>query len=356
MNNPGDRIPPTQRGMPTAAAAWRSVSVVIPAKNEAANIGWVLERLPSFVDEVVIVDGRSCDGTVAVVRAHRPDAVIVLDDRPGKGAAVRAGVAAASGDVVVMLDADGSMNPEEIERFVQPLFDGHELVRGSRNLPGAGSADISVIRDIGNRVLLGIANRLFGTSRTDLCYGYAAFRREAFQRLGLTADGFEIEAQLFLRAERANLRVVEVPSFEAPRRHGVSNLSTVRDGWRVLKTVMQEWSGTFEDRRRRRADQPIVMRRAGPALVALPIADDAAAIAAFVEPREHDLPALASPAWAGAAAMDRGPRSLEPRPARTPELRTTRSGGRKARPQKRREWTARKDVALWRSRSASTTR
>ena len=96
------------------------------------------------------------------------------------------------------------------------------------------------LRDMGNRCLLLLANVLFGSSHTDLCYGYAAFRREAFQDLELTADGFEIEAQLFLRARRRGLRVTEVPSFEAPRREGNSNLNTFRDGWRVLRTIVGE--------------------------------------------------------------------------------------------------------------------
>jgi len=216
------------------------VTVVIPAKNEAGNIAWVLEQLPPLVDEVVLVDGHSTDGTVEVARSVRPDIIVVTDGRPGKGAALRAGVEAATGQDVVMLDADGSMDPRELERFLEALRDGHDLVKGSRFLPGAGTADMTVLRDFGNRALLALANVLFRTSHTDLCYGYAAFRREAFQRLELTADGFEIEAQLFLRARTCGLQVKEVPSFEAPRRLGNSNLNTFRDGWRVLRTILEE--------------------------------------------------------------------------------------------------------------------
>jgi hypothetical protein len=220
--------------------AGRRVSVVIPAKNEAGNIGWVLEQLPPVVEEVILVDGHSTDGTPEVARLVRPDIVVVADGRPGKGAALRAGVEAATGDFVVMLDADGSMDPRELERFLVQLRAGCDLVKGSRFMPGAGTADMTPLRDLGNRCLLALANVLFRSSHTDLCYGYAAFRREAFQRLGLTADGFEIEAQLFLRAGRRGLRVMEVPSFEAPRREGNSNLNTFRDGWRVLKTILAE--------------------------------------------------------------------------------------------------------------------
>jgi len=245
----------------------RRVSVVIPAKNEAGNIAWVLEQLPPFVDEVVLVDGHSTDGTIDVARSIRPDIVVITDGRPGKGAALRAGVEAATGHDIVMLDADGSMDPRELERFLEPLRDGHDLVKGSRFLPGAGTADMTVLRDLGNRVLLGLANLLFRTSHTDLCYGYAAFRRDAFQRLELNADGFEIEAQLFLRARTRGLQVKEVPSFEAPRREGNSNLNTFRDGWRVLRTIFGERlpaSWRRKGRTEQRATEPSSSRRAGP--------------------------------------------------------------------------------------------
>jgi hypothetical protein len=139
-----------------------------------------------------------------------------------------------------MIDADGSMDPVEIDYFVEKLRGGYDLVKGSRFLPGAGTADMTLVRDLGHRVLLGFSNFLYGTSWTDLCYGFAAFRRDAFTDLALTADGFEIEAQLFLRAERTGLRIAEAPSFEAPRRTGTSNLNTFRDGWRVLGTILAE--------------------------------------------------------------------------------------------------------------------
>jgi len=216
------------------------VSVLIPTKNEALNIGWVLRRLPESVDEVVIVDANSTDATVAAVRAHRPDAVVVVEEQPGKGRAIRAGIEAATGDRIVMLDADGSMDPRDVDRYVAALDQGYDMVKGSRFLDGGGTADMSFIRFVGHWFLLGLSNVLFRTSHTDLCYGYAAFRRDAVRGLGLTAVGFEIEAELFLRATRHGLRVGETPSFEAPRRAGKSNLNTYRDGLRVATTILRE--------------------------------------------------------------------------------------------------------------------
>lgn len=234
------------------APGQETVSVVIPAKNEAKNIGWVLERLPDLVDEVVLVDGFSSDGTAEVARSVRRDIRVVSEDRPGKGAALRAGFAAAGGDIVVMLDADGSMDPAEISRYIALLSCGYDLVKGSRFMAGADSTDITRLRRLGNRCLLGLVNVLYRAHFTDLCYGYVAFRRRALDTLVLTAGGFEIETQLVVQACTAGLRITEVPSLEAPRRYGQSNLRTFRDGQRVLRIVVTESLAARRGRRQGR--------------------------------------------------------------------------------------------------------
>jgi glycosyltransferase involved in cell wall biosynthesis len=215
------------------------VSVVIPTKNEARNIVWVLERLPDFVSEVIIVDASS-DDTVAAAKAIRPDIQIVGQKRPGKGAALRAGFAAASGDFVVMLDADGSMDPAEIGRFIDRLQSDCDFVKGSRFAFGGGTSDMGLVRRTGNAALRSLLNLLYARDFTDLCYGFCAFRRRGLASLELKADGFEIETEIVVRAVKAGLRIEEVPSFEAPRRHGDSNLNTWRDGRRVLQTLLRE--------------------------------------------------------------------------------------------------------------------
>jgi glycosyltransferase involved in cell wall biosynthesis len=215
------------------------VSVVIPAKNEAANIAWVLQHIPPIVHEIVLVDGHSTDNTIEVATHLRPDIVVVHEQRRGKGAALQAGFAAATGDIVVMLDADGSMHPGEIIRYIAMLVSGFDFVKGSRFMAGGGSSDITRVRRLGHRGLLGLANFIYRTRYTDLCYGYCAFRRSTLNELALSADGFEIETQLVLHAGMAGLRISEVPSFEAPRRFGQSNLRTFRDGQRVLWTLLR---------------------------------------------------------------------------------------------------------------------
>jgi len=216
------------------------VSVVIPARNESRNIGWVLRRMPDLVDEVVLVDGHSDDDTVAVARAIRPDVVVVVDNGRGKGEAMRAGASAARGEFLVMMDADGSMDPAEIQRFIEPLANGSDFVKGSRFLPGGGTADMTPLRKFGHRFLLTLANVLFGARWTDLCYGYCAFNRSGYEALALDADGFEIETQMAVRSAKLALRTVEISSFEFPRRWGNSQLNTFRDGFRVLWTILGE--------------------------------------------------------------------------------------------------------------------
>ena len=153
---------------------------------------------------------------------------------------MRAGFVAASGDVIVMLDADGSMAPEESIFFLGALMSGADLVKGSRFLQGAGTDDMSLFRMLGNRGLTWIIRLLYGGSFSDLCYGYIAFWSRDIPIFLSDCDGFEIETLINIRALKSRLKIVEVASFEWSRIHGESNLRAVPDGWRILKTIIRE--------------------------------------------------------------------------------------------------------------------
>ena len=217
------------------------VSVVIPARNEAPNLPIVLARLPADLFEVILVDGHSNDNTVAVAKSCRPEIRVVHQGGFGKGNALACGFAAARGDVIVTLDADGSTEPEEIPRFVEALRQGADFAKGSRFAPGGGSADITALRRGGNRALVWLVNALFRTRYTDLCYGFNAFWTRCLPRLEVNSDGFEVETLLNVRAARSGMNVAEVPSFERGRLHGLSNLKAWPDGLRVLRTVLSEY-------------------------------------------------------------------------------------------------------------------
>ncbi len=217
-----------------------TVSVVIPTLNEAANLPHVLPDIPRWIKEIVLVDGGSTDGTIEAAKELRDDLVIIEDLTPGKGHALRRGFDAATGDIIVMIDADGSMDPAEMQSFVGALLGGADFAKGSRFCHGGGTSDMEWYRKAGNATLTWMVRLGFGGRYSDLCYGYNAFWKSSLEPMALDADGFEIETLMNIRAMTCGLNVVEVPSFEAERIHGQSNLNTIKDGWRVLKTIIRE--------------------------------------------------------------------------------------------------------------------
>ncbi len=216
------------------------ISVVIPALNEEKNLTYVLPGIERWADEVLLVDGHSSDRTVEVARELCPSIRVVMQEGCGKGAALRCGFAAATGDLIVMLDADGSTDPCEIPLFVGALLAGADFAKGSRFLQGGGTKDMPFYRKLGNWGFVWLVRFLFGGQYTDLCYGYNAFWKRVLPLLDLDANGFEIETIMNVRALKAGLQITEVPSFEFPRVHGYSRLKTIPDGWGVLKTILRE--------------------------------------------------------------------------------------------------------------------
>lgn len=240
-----------------------AVTIVVPAKNEAANLREILPELPP-VHEVLVVDGHSDDDTLAAAHEALPGVRVVQQTRRGKGNALACGFLAASGDVIVMFDADGSADPAEIPRFVDALVGGADFAKGSRFTPGGGSHDITALRAAGNSGLNRLSNTLFSGGFTDLCYGYNAFWRDLVPQLALPpvfappgpqllwGDGFEIETVINCRVAALGLWITEVPSVERRRIHGETNLRTFSDGGRVLRTLVAEWQRVGKQRRTRR--------------------------------------------------------------------------------------------------------
>ncbi|MFJ6751137.1 glycosyltransferase family 2 protein [Streptomyces sp. NPDC091266] len=230
------------------------VSVVIPAMNEAENLPYVFKTLPDWIHEVVLVDGNSTDDTVSVARELWPDLTVVTQRGKGKGDALISGFAACTGDIIVMIDADGSADGGEIVSYVSALVSGADFAKGSRFANGGGTDDMTPVRKLGNRVLTAIVNAKFGARYTDLCYGYNAFWRHCLEEIALDCAGFEVETLMNIRVVKAGLRVQEIPSHEYHRIHGVSNLRAVRDGLRVAKVILRE-----QGSRRKRAARPTLI-------------------------------------------------------------------------------------------------
>ncbi len=218
-----------------------------------------------------MVDGHSVDDTIAVARQLRPDVRVVQQTRRGKGNALACGFEAATGDVIAMVDADGSTDPGEIPKFMHALLSGADFAKGTRFAAGGGSSDITRLRSLGNHLLSAVVNLCHGTHYSDLCYGFNVFWKKYVPVLGLDitsppspkgdgrlwGDGFEIETLIHMRVAEEGLRVTEVPSFEHPRIHGVSNLDAFSDGLRVLTTILVERRrARLHHRSRRRASDP----------------------------------------------------------------------------------------------------
>ena len=244
-----------------------TVSVVIPCRNEARNLPFVIENLPEFVTELVVVDADSTDGSVETVLRCRPDAIVIGQHSPGKGAASLAGLMRATGDVVILIDADGSMEVTDMKEMVVALEDGHDIVHASRGLAGAGSDDFTAHRKLGNDLLTWGTNQLYGTDWTDLTFGYLALWRDVVDGLNLATliegaprepirilertskrprgygHGFEVEVLMLCRAAAKGYVIGEIPSHEHKRRHGTSNLNAARDGLRVAGTIARERVG-----------------------------------------------------------------------------------------------------------------
>lgn len=216
------------------------VSVVVPTLNEAENLQYVLPRIPVGVHEVILVDGHSTDDTIAIAKRLRPDIRIVMQQGKGKGAALRTAFAAATGAIIVHIDADGSTDPAEIPAFVGALMAGADFAKGSRFIQGAGTDDMPWLRRLGNKFFVTLANVLFGTRFSDITYGYNAFWTQHQESLAPEIDGWANEIIGNIRACRSGLRVVEVASFERPRIAGEAKLQTWSAGWTILKAVVRE--------------------------------------------------------------------------------------------------------------------
>jgi glycosyltransferase involved in cell wall biosynthesis len=210
----------------------------MPTLNEARNLPYALWRLPECVTEVIVIDGRSSDDTVEVAKSIGDHVRVVLEPTRGKGAAMRRGCAEATGDIIVLLDADGSADGAEISRFVDVLVAGADFAKGSRFLPGGGSGDLTRIRRLGNLALTGVVNLFCQTRFTDLCYGYNAFWRDSLEFFEIDVEGFEVETRVMMMVAASGLTMVEVPSWEFDRVHGTSNLRAMGDGIRVLRTIL----------------------------------------------------------------------------------------------------------------------
>lgn len=234
----------------------KKITVVIPAKNEAKNIARVIPKIPSFIDEIIIVTSSAFDNSLIHLKTSKvnDEMITMHQDNTGKGDAQRKGLSKATGEFICMIDADGSVNLDELDAMLSLLINKNlDLVKGSRYLNMGGSSDLTKFRSFGNLALTSIANILFSKNWSDLAYGFVGYKREALEKLNLSSavnsrflfgieygNGFELETIILTRMTKLGFKIEEFPSFELKRVDGFSNLRAIRDGVRLLIAILYE--------------------------------------------------------------------------------------------------------------------
>lgn len=220
------------------------IGIVIPTRNEEGNLADVLKGLWKFgYENILVIDGNSDDRTSEIAREC--GAKVVSQDGNGKGSAIRQvfNNGYIDADAVLLMDADGSMRPDEIPCLLMALEYGADIVKGSRFMKGGYTYDMNLLRRFGNFIFLSLVNLFWSTRYTDICYGFGIIKKDAVKKIApiLKSRNFEIETEIFIKAKKLGLKVVEVPSIELRRKHGKSNLKAFRDGFRILKTIVREF-------------------------------------------------------------------------------------------------------------------
>lgn len=219
------------------------VSLIIPTKDESGVIGMVLKEIPkNIIDEIIVIDGHSTDGTEEEAKAElRPGKdKFILQKKKGFGSALMQAFKAAKGDIIVILNADGSQNPKDIPSLLKKIQQGAHYIIASRYSRGGRSDDDTVVRFIGNRMLTFLTNLLHGTNVTDSLFFYIAITRKGFNKLRLSSPGFEFCIEMLIKAHKAGLKFAEVPVIERRRFAGKSKVNALSAGWKILMVIITE--------------------------------------------------------------------------------------------------------------------
>ncbi len=225
-----------------AAATHPAVSIVMPCLNEEETVAVCVEKAVGWLQrrgipgEVLVVDNGSTDRSVELAEAA--GARVVHERRRGYGQAYLRGFAEATGEYIVMGDSDDTYDFSDLDRLIEPLDRGADMVLGNRFAGGiANGAMPWAHRYIGSPIINAVIRLFFGTRIGDSQSGLRAFRRDVPDRLSLRSSGMELASEMIVSAARSGMAIAEVPAPYAIRR-GESKLNTVRDGWRHLRYLL----------------------------------------------------------------------------------------------------------------------
>jgi len=215
--------------------------VIIPAYNEEKTIGEVLEKTLQVMEqlakpyEVIVVDDGSTDRTRTEASKYK---VTLLTNRKnrGKGYALRKGFKHAKGQIIITLDSDGSHDPKEIPKLIEPLYNGIDIATGSRFI---NNKEVTTkLNKLGNKIINAIIMTLTGKYITDSQTGFRAIKRKVLQKLNLKAQGYEIETEITVKGLKNGFKYVEIPINCKKRTDGCSKLRILQDGIKILKTIL----------------------------------------------------------------------------------------------------------------------
>lgn len=217
------------------------VSIIIPTKNEEKNIKDILENVQNFGDEILVVDGHSQDKTRKI--AQELGVKVILDGGKGKGDGVRCGIYNAQGDILVFIDADGSHDPQDIPRLIEPLKkDEADLVIASRRIGGSDElyGDFNkFLREVGSNIITLLINYKFKKRLTDSQNGFRTLKKGLAQKLDLKENITTIEQEMLIKALKKGFRVAEVSSHEYKRRFGRSVIKLSKVWWRYIYSCLK---------------------------------------------------------------------------------------------------------------------
>lgn len=214
-------------------------TLIIPTLNEVESIEKVLVQIPKEeVDQILVVDGHSSDGTVELVR--KLGYSLIFQEKKGFGSAINTGIREAQGEIIVILNGDGSQNPQDIPRLLGKIKEGYDLVLASRYLPGAGSEDDTLVHYIGNRLFTYLCNKLYKMEISDSLYFFIAARKKIFEIIKPEGVHFEYCIEMPIKAHKAGLKIAEIPSFERKRMGGKGKVSALSVGPKTLWTLLKQ--------------------------------------------------------------------------------------------------------------------
>ncbi|PJE51035.1 MAG: glycosyl transferase [Candidatus Yanofskybacteria bacterium CG10_big_fil_rev_8_21_14_0_10_36_16] len=218
-------------------------TLIIPALNEEGAIGKTLKEIPrNFIDEIIVIDGHSTDNTLNEAReALRNTDKVITQRRNGFGGALFDAVEIANGDVIMIMDADGSHNPNDIPKILEKFTNKNDVVMSSRYSKGARSDDDTLIRLLGNWIFTKLTNIIHKTNVSDSLYFFFAISRDNFKKLNLQNHGFGICIEFLVKAKRAGLTFKEIPAIERPRLAGKSKVNALKDGFKILKVILKKY-------------------------------------------------------------------------------------------------------------------